>query len=119
MDSCGEALVRGIFDETVPVIHSVLVSYYRFMEEEAQAFEGTLFVWFLRAARRLGSHQAPHSQLREQLLFVACKYARSLQIARFRGVEPSQEDFTMVLARPPEEVALELVTKLELGTTHA
>jgi hypothetical protein len=49
--------------------------------------------------------------LRAQLLYVACKYARAFQIARFKGIEPVEEKFTMALAQTPEEVAAKLLHK--------
>lgn len=107
-----------IFAEALPTIHDTLVAYYRFIEEEADAFENTLCVWFQRVARRLGACRTPPQELREQLIFVACKYARAFQIAKFRGIEPAQEDFTLALARPPEEVALELLSRLQMETSH-
>lgn len=119
MDSIGrEDEIHALLDEALPVIHATLVSYYRFIEEEAEAFEDTLCVWFGRVARRLGTSRTPPSELREQLLFVACKYARAFQIAKFKGIEPAQEEFTMALARPPEEVAVELLNRLQMETTH-
>ena len=56
-------------------------------------------------ARRNASQKVPVSELRAQLLYVACKYARAFQIARFKGIEPAEETFTMALAQTPEEVA--------------
>lgn len=112
------AEVCAVFEETLPVIHVTLVSYYRFVPEEAEAFEETLGVWFYRVTRRLSGHRTPVPELRQQLLYVACKYARAFQIAKFRGIEPAQEEFTMVLARAPEEVALELLNRLEPETTN-
>ena len=122
MDQTGsdqDRQLRCLFDEALPTIHSTLVLTYRFMPEEAEAFEDTLRVWFGRMARRLGSRAAPPSELREQLLFVMCKYARAFQIAKFRGIEPSQEEFTMTLARPPEEVALELLNRMQTESRPA
>jgi len=105
----GETL--SVFDEALPVIHGTLVSFYRFMEEEAEAFEDTLRIWFERMARRNAAQRIPVTELRAQLFYVACKYARAFQIARFKGVEP-EEKFTMALAQAPEEVAAELLNKL-------
>jgi hypothetical protein len=104
--------IFAVFDEALPVIHSTLVSFYRFMEEEAEAFEDTLLLWFERMARRNASQKMPPSELRAQLLYVACKYARAFQIARFKGIEPAEEKFTMALAQAPEEVAMELLGRL-------
>ena len=117
--SARDAEVYAVFEETLPILHATLVSYYRFVPEEAEAFEDTLGVWFYRVTRRPGSRRTPVPELRQQLLYVACKYARAFQIAKFRGIEPAQEEFTMALARPPEEVALELLNRLEPETTHA
>ena len=101
-----------VFEDSLPAIHATLVGFYRFMEEEAEAFENTLRVWFERMARRNANAQMPVAELRAQLLYVACKYARAFQIARFKAIEPSEENFTMMLARAPEEVAADLLTKL-------
>jgi alkanesulfonate monooxygenase SsuD/methylene tetrahydromethanopterin reductase-like flavin-dependent oxidoreductase (luciferase family) len=108
----GDEEIFSVFDEALPVIHVTLVSFYRFMEEEAEAFEDTLLVWFERMARRNASQKVPISELRAQLLYVACKYARAFQIARFKGIELAEENFTMALAQTPEEVAAKLLHKL-------
>jgi hypothetical protein len=108
----GDAEIFSVFDKAQPVIHAALVSFYRFMEEEAEAFEETLLVWFERMARRNRSQRMPVSELRAQLLYVTCKYARTFQIARFKGIEPAEEKFTMALAQCPEEVAMELLNRL-------
>jgi hypothetical protein len=107
----GDEEIFSVFDEALPVIHATLVSFYRFMAEEAEAFEDTLLVWFERMARRNASQKIPVSELRAQLLYVACKYARAFQIARFKGIEPAEEKFTMALAQTPEEVAAKLLHK--------
>lgn len=121
MDATGadnERELQSLFDEALPAIHRTLVLSYRFIPEEAEAFENTLRVWFGRMSRRLSGRRAVASDLREQLLFVTCKYARAFQIAKFRGIEPSHEEFTMTLARPPEEVALELLRRMETEARH-
>ncbi len=104
--------VLAAFEETLPVIHAALVSFYRLMEEEAEGFEETLRIWFDRMARRNASQTTPPGELRAQLLFVACKYARAFQIARYKGIEPADERFTMALAQTPEEVAHELLRRI-------
>jgi hypothetical protein len=103
---------EAVFEDSLPAIHATLVVFYRFMEEEAEAFENTLRVWFERMARRNSNTQTPVAELRAQLLYVACKYARAFQIARFKTIEPSEEKFTMALARAPEEVAADVLSKL-------
>jgi hypothetical protein len=104
--------IDSVFEDSLPAIHATLVAFYRFMEEEAEAFENTLRVWFERMARRNANPQMPVAELRAQLVYVACKYARAFQIARFKTIEPSEENFTMALARAPEEVAADLLTKI-------
>ena len=108
----GDDEIFLVFDDVLPVVHATLVSFYRFMEEEAEAFEATLLVWFERMARRNASQRIPITELRAQLLYVACKYARAFQIARFKGIESAEENFTMALARTPEEVAMDLLDRL-------
>jgi hypothetical protein len=108
----GSEGIRSVFGEALPVIHSTLIGVYRFMEEDAQAFEDTLGVWFERMGRRNASQRISASEMRAQLLYVACKYARAFQIARFKSIGTSEEEFTMTLARTPEEVAAELLQKI-------
>jgi len=106
------AAAETVFEDSLPAIHATLVVFYRFMEEEAEGFENTLRVWFERMARRNANAQTPVAELRAQLFYVACKYARAFQIARFKTIEPSEENFTMALARAPEEVAADILSKL-------
>ncbi len=104
--------ILSVFEEALPLIHATLVSFYRFMEEEAEAFEETLQIWFERMARRNATQRMPAVELRAQLLYVACKYARAFQIARFKGIDPSEEKLTMALARAPEEVVMDLLDRI-------
>jgi hypothetical protein len=101
-----------VLDETLPVIHAALVGYYRFSEAESEAFQDTLCIWFHRVTRRAGSCNAPAAELREQVLFVACKYARAFQIARLQGADV-EDDVNLTLNRAPEEVAVELLGRVE------
>ncbi len=100
-----------VLDETLPVIHAALVGYYGFGTPEAEAFQDTLCVWFHRVARRMGAHAIHAEELREQILFVACKYARAFQIAKHRG-GPVADDLSLTLNRAPEEVAVELLGRV-------
>lgn len=103
--------IFSVLSATLPLIHETLVSHYRFIEEEAEAFEDTLCVWFHRVARRSGMSGLKVDELRQQLVFVAFKYARAFQIAKFRGVEPIQEEFTLALATPPEELVVQVLMR--------
>lgn len=99
-----------VLEEALPLIHSALVNSYEFMPEDAEAFEEILRRWFLRLARRSGIPRSA-TDLRQQLLFVACKYARAFQLARSRGL-PRSEKLTTALTKPPEEMAITLLNQL-------
>jgi hypothetical protein len=106
-----------VLDESLPVIHAALLAYYGFEEEEAQAFEDTLCLWFHRVGRRTGIRGLPPRDLREQLLFVACKYARAFQIARSNnGTHPAADSVLSI--RDPEDVAIELLGRIPQQGIH-
>ncbi len=100
----------ALFDEMLPVVHAVLVRYYRFIEEDAQAFEDTLCVWFHRMMRR-NSLSMQSDVIREQIVFVACKYARAFQLARL-DERVQEADLQALLARPAHDVASEVMIRL-------
>lgn len=100
-----------ILDETLPVIRAALIAYYGFGEPEAAAFEDTLCVWFHRVTRRSGFDARSATELREQLLFVACKYARAFQLSRLQFA--SHDGPVMDLGRPAEDVAVELLSRMQ------
>lgn len=100
-----------VLDESLPVIHAALVGYYGFRDEEAEAFKDTLAVWFHRVTRRAGGAVRDSATLRDQLIFVACKYAGAFQIAKFQASGIS-EDAPSEYTRPAEEVALALLNQI-------
>lgn len=100
-----------ILDETLPIVHVALIGVYGFSEPDAQSFQDTLCVWFHRVTRRPSSSLGAFGELREQLLFVTCKYARAFQIARLRGAK-FDDRLNVALGRPSEEVAVELLSRL-------
>jgi hypothetical protein len=102
----------AVLDETLPIVHRMLVGYYGFSEADAEAFSDTLCVWFHRVSRRSSNRWLSTEDLREQLLFVACKYARAFQVARLNGEYPN-ESLSIALSRAPEEVALELLSSVQ------
>jgi hypothetical protein len=111
-------LSDGVFvllDETLPVVRVTLTGYYGFTDSEAEAFEDTLCVWFHRVTRRSGVRSLSREDLREQLLFVACKYARAFQIAKLRGGGVDDDNLSRALNRPAEEVAIELLSRVQHG----
>ncbi len=77
--------IRTVFEGTLNVIHSALVSYYRLTENEASGAEEDLLMWFQRLARRGGSGQMPAKLMRLSLLSAACQYGRSFQLWKLGG----------------------------------
>jgi hypothetical protein len=96
---------RTSLDQVLPEIHEILVSFYRFIPEEAEAFENVLAVWHHRLARRAGLNRMSDSEVLTQLLLVTCKYARAFQLARHRGIDLTENPLAIALAQPAEEVA--------------
>jgi hypothetical protein len=100
--------VESLFDQTLGVIHSALVTYYRLTEDEAKGAEEDLLLWFQRLARRGGSAQMPVKLLRLSLLSAACQYGRSFQLWKLGGAAPPDRDLGEILAREPDDVANDL-----------
>lgn len=109
----GEESAFLVLDESLPVVHNALVSYYGFSDPEAEAFKDTLVVWFHRVIRRQPSRAMRPDELREQILFVACKYARAFQIARTENGLLIDNPVPGSLQVPAEEVALALLNHLQ------
>lgn len=101
-----------VLDESLPVVHAALLSYYGFSDPEAEAFKDTLAVWFHRVVRRQSLRVQNPEELREQLLFVACKYARAFQLARSSNGSLDARALDS-LQIPAEEVALTLLNRFQ------
>ena len=104
---------RAVFDASLGVIHSALVSYYRLTDEEATGAEEDLLVWFQRLARRGGATQGPVRLLRMSLLSAACQYGRSFQLWKLGGGQSADEELNELLALEPDEVAGDLERRFE------
>jgi hypothetical protein len=104
---------RTVFEASLDVIHSALVSYYRLTEPEASGAEEDLLVWFQRLARRGGATQVPVRLLRISLLSAACQYGRSFQLWKLGGEQSSDEDLNDLLALEPDEVAGDLERRFD------
>lgn len=100
-----------VLDDSLPVIHAALTGYYGFNEEEADAFKETLALWFHRVTRRAGGGIRKSAELRDQLIFVACKYAGAFQSARLLAASVS-DGLPPQLPRPPEEIAVALLNQI-------
>ncbi|MEO8431018.1 MAG: hypothetical protein ABI592_05870 [Acidobacteriota bacterium] len=102
-----------VLDESLPVIDAVLVQFYGYEAAEAEAFKDTLATWFHRVVHRPAGRAASASELREQLLYVACKYARAFRVAQVRTGGILKDDVTSAVAWPVEEVAMALLHSFE------
>jgi len=104
---------REVFAGLQGVIHTTLLSSYRLTVDETVGAEEDLLVWFLRLARRGGTPQMPARTLRISLLSAACQYARSLQLWKLGGQPSPDEGLNRVLSREPEELAMDLQSRLD------
>ena len=102
----------AIFDRSVELIRSTLVSHYRLTDEEARGAEEDLRVWFQRLLRR-GTSPPTESVLEVALISAACQYGRSLQLWKLQG-QPSPDDkLNALLARQPDDVARDVRQRFE------
>ena len=104
--------VDDLFERVLPVIHSTLEGDYRMTEREVRDAEQDLRAWFHRFSRRSGVAETPVRSLRLSLLLAVCQYGRSFQLWKHGG-ESLDASLERVLAREPQELASELVTRLD------
>ena len=94
-------LAREVFQGTLGLIHTALVTLYRLNESEAAQLERDLYVWFLRFCSRPGS--PPPQGFRVLLLVACCRLARSYRrdvgIAR-KGKRVSKKEVNSDGGRP-------------------
>ncbi len=105
--------IQSVFEATLNVIHSALVSYYRLTEDEARGAEEDLLMWFQRLARRGGSGNMPPKLMRLSLLSAACQYGRSFQLWKLGGEQSPDSELNVLLAREADEVASEVDRRFE------
>jgi len=101
-----------VLDDSLPVIDAALVHLYGYAPSEAEAFKDTLSIWFHRVIRRSGGAAKDISALRQQLVVVACKYARAFRLAQARSGEVFHGDVHSTVSRPHEEVAAALLNQI-------
>ncbi|MGE5275968.1 MAG: hypothetical protein ACM3SU_03150 [Acidobacteriota bacterium] len=104
---------REVFAGLQGVIRTTLLSSYQLTVDETAGAEEDLLVWFLRLSRRGGTPQMPARALRLSLLSAACQYARSLQLWKLGGQPSPDDSLNRVLSREPEELAMDLQTRLD------
>jgi hypothetical protein len=108
-----EKEVRGVFQETLGLIHIALVTHYQLTEAEALELEKDLYVWFLRFCYRPGNSSA--SEARPFLLVACCQFAREYQRYMLgSGVRTSDERLQRLLEREPLDVARDFSKSLQL-----
>jgi hypothetical protein len=98
---------EGIFDHSIELIRSTLLSHYRLTEEEARGAEEDLRAWFQRLVRR-GATPPSMRILEVALISAACQYGRSLQLWKLRGKPSQDEKLNALLARQPDDVARDI-----------
>ena len=91
--------IVSIFEDTL-VVFDRLLSRFALSEEEKQAFEENVFLWFDRFTRRPGNERVPVARLQIPLLSGACRLARDL--GSRKGIEMP------ALSGDPFDVAREL-----------
>ena len=105
--------VRLVFERSIDIVRSALVSYYRLTEEEARGAEEDLWAWFQRLARRGSAQQIPARLLRVSLLSAACQYGRSFQLWKLGGEQSGDDELNHLLTMEPDEVAGDLERRFE------
>jgi len=104
---------REVFARLQNVIRTTLLNYYRLSPDETTGAEEDLLVWFLRLTKRGGGPQMPAKALRLSLLSAACQYGRSLQMWKLGGKRSGDPTLNDVLSREPEDLAMDLQTRLD------
>ena len=108
-----EREVRGVFDETLGLIHIALVTHYGLEEGEAAELEKDLYLWFLRFCMRPGNTSPRDS--RPFLVVACCQFAREYQKYIIgSGVRQSSDRINKLLEREPTDVARDFSRSLEL-----
>lgn len=107
-----ELEVRGVFQETLGLIHLALVTHYDLEELEAIELEKDLYVWFVRFCMRPGNY-APR-QSRPFLIVACCQFAREYQKYLIgTGVREPNEKLRKLLDREPNDVAKDFGRNLQ------
>lgn len=107
-----ELEIRGIFQDTLGLIHLALVSHYDLEELEAIELEKDLYVWFVRFCMRPGNFSPRQS--RPFLIVACCQFAREYQKYLIgTGVREAGEKLTKLLDREPNDVARDFSQNLQ------
>jgi hypothetical protein len=104
---------REVFARLEAVVRTTLLCHYRLTLEETEGAEEDLLVWFLRLAKRGGGPEMQAKALRLALLSATCQYGRSLQMWKLGGKLSSDDGLNRVLSREPEDLAMDLQSRLE------
>jgi len=105
--------IRGVFHDTLGLIHIALVTHYGMVEAEAAELEKDLYLWFVRFCKRPGSKSPRDS--RSFLLVASCQFAREYQKYLIgTGLRETNARTSEILDREPGEVANGFSRSLEL-----
>jgi hypothetical protein len=107
-----ELKVRGVFQETLGLIHLALVSHYDLEELDAIELEKDLYIWFVRFCMRPGNFSPSRS--RPFLMVACCQFAREYQKYLIgTGVRGSNAKLERLLDREPSDVARDFSRNLD------
>lgn len=107
-----ELEVRGVFQETLGLIHIALVTHYDLEELEAIELEKDLYVWFIRFCLRPGNFWPRQS--RPFLMVACCQFAREYQKYLIgTGVRETNPKLSKLLQREPSDVARDFAKNLD------
>ena len=117
VDDPYELEVRGVFQETLGLIHLALVSNYDLEELEAIELEKDLYIWFVRFCGRAGNFSPRES--RPFLMVACCQFAGEYQKYLIgTGMRQSDEKLQRLLDREPGDVARDFSRNLEFVSLH-
>jgi hypothetical protein len=114
-----ELEIRGVFQDTLGLIHLALVSNYDLEELEAIELEKDLYMWFVRFCGRPGNFSPRQS--RSFLIVACCQFAREYQKYLIgTGVREPNEKLLKLLDRKPNDVARDFSQNVEfLNLRHS
>ena len=105
----------SFFCRNLGAIHHALTRLYRLRFKEAEGLEQNVYLWFGRFVFRPGSVEVPVKSLRLPLLVATCRAGLVFALGKLDEKPCENEKLKKILARDPDEVALEIEQKLQRG----
>ena len=105
----------SFFCRNLGAIHHALTRLYRLRSKDAGGLEQNVYLWFSRFVFRPGSVEIPVKSHRLPLLVATCRAGLVFALGKLDGRPCENEKLKKMLARDPDQVALELEQKLQRG----